>query len=406
MGAGSSGVDLNAIPSSALDRIEVLRDGAVGPVRLGRHRRRGEPGAQGRRVHAVRERRRRAAMSTDDYAGRRHHRQRERRMGHSDRRAASLGLFGEFRDRQPTNRAWADRVRGRGHRAHRRRSTTTARWSRRTIRWTSRTTTGATALEKDVLTFANFRLPVNEAGTTEIYAFGGYSHRDGTGNALPALLRQRAQLAGDLPARLPARRSAARRPTIRAAGGLRGVVSGWNYDLGATFGHNDFDYNMTTTNNASLGPCLDVAVRTGRRRDPRHGRRSGHPEPDRSSSPGRLLREEFDRRGQRRPSRSASGCPNPVNLAFGAAFRRERYAIRAGEPASWVNGVPPGPGQRDGLAPGRARRSFPGFTPGRRDRPGPDQLRALRRRARPSSRPRCWRTWPRGSRTTATSASA
>ena len=29
MGAGSSGVDLNAIPSSALDRIEVLRDGAA-----------------------------------------------------------------------------------------------------------------------------------------------------------------------------------------------------------------------------------------------------------------------------------------------------------------------------------------------------------------------------------------
>ena len=29
MGAGSSGVDLNALPSSALDRIEVLRDGAA-----------------------------------------------------------------------------------------------------------------------------------------------------------------------------------------------------------------------------------------------------------------------------------------------------------------------------------------------------------------------------------------
>ena len=29
MGAGSSGVDLNALPSGALDRIEVLRDGAA-----------------------------------------------------------------------------------------------------------------------------------------------------------------------------------------------------------------------------------------------------------------------------------------------------------------------------------------------------------------------------------------
>ena len=29
MGAGSSGVDLNALPTSALDRVEVLRDGAA-----------------------------------------------------------------------------------------------------------------------------------------------------------------------------------------------------------------------------------------------------------------------------------------------------------------------------------------------------------------------------------------
>jgi iron complex outermembrane recepter protein len=32
------------------------------------------------------------------------------------------------------------------------------------------------------------------------------------------------------------------------------------------------------------------------------------------------------------------GLPAPLNLAFGAAFRRERYVIREGEPASYVNG--------------------------------------------------------------------
>ncbi len=35
------------------------------------------------------------------------------------------------------------------------------------------------------------------------------------------------------------------------------------------------------------------------------------------------------------------GLPKPVNLAFGAAFRRERYAIRAGELASYINGGSP-----------------------------------------------------------------
>ena len=47
------------------------------------------------------------------------------------------------------------------------------------------------------------------------------------------------------------------------AGGLRGVVSGWNYDLGSTFGHNHFDHIISNTNNPSLGPCLDVPCAPG-----------------------------------------------------------------------------------------------------------------------------------------------
>jgi iron complex outermembrane receptor protein len=37
-------------------------------------------------------------------------------------------------------------------------------------------------LEKDAMTFANFRIPLNASGSSELYAFGGYSHRAGTGN--------------------------------------------------------------------------------------------------------------------------------------------------------------------------------------------------------------------------------
>ena len=36
-------------------------------------------------------------------------------------------------------------------------------------------------LEKDVMTLANFRLPLNNVGS-ELYGFGGYSFRRGTGN--------------------------------------------------------------------------------------------------------------------------------------------------------------------------------------------------------------------------------
>ena len=38
-GRGTVGVDLNSIPKAAVERIEILRDGAAAPVRLGRHRR-------------------------------------------------------------------------------------------------------------------------------------------------------------------------------------------------------------------------------------------------------------------------------------------------------------------------------------------------------------------------------
>src|SRR5207249_1630582 len=37
-------------------------------------------------------------------------------------------------------------------------------------------------LEKDVLTMANSRMPLNDAQTSELYALGGYSFRRGTGD--------------------------------------------------------------------------------------------------------------------------------------------------------------------------------------------------------------------------------
>ena len=93
----------------------------------------------------------------------------------------SLGLFGEFRDRQETNRAWADpfedagtgvadEINDKGQVIQKNNPV-----PQPNHHW-------GDGVEKDVLTFANFRLPVNTAGSSEVYAFGGYSHRDGTGN--------------------------------------------------------------------------------------------------------------------------------------------------------------------------------------------------------------------------------
>ena len=137
------------------------------------------------------------------------------------------------------------------------------------------------------------------------------------------------------------------------------MVSGWNYDAGVEFGHSDFDYNMTTTNNASLGPCLDVPCAPGPDRILGTADDPGIPNQTEFFS-GRLLREELIAAvNVARPVEI--GLPAPLNLAFGAAFRQENYKIRAGEPASWVNGFHL---DQDSAAIAPAGSSgFPGFTP-------------------------------------------
>ena len=355
MGAGSSGVDLNALPASAVDRIEVLRDGAsaqygsdaiAGVVNLVIKEGEFTPflnGDIGR-------------YTTDDYPDDGTTANVNGGWGLKLGRG-SLGLFGEYRDRRPTNRAWADpfEVAGTGvpdsinsiGQVVQKRNPV----DQPNHHW-------GDGLEKDALGFANFRMPMNEAGSSEVYVFGGYSHRDGAGNGYRRYF--------DSPRNWPEIHPLGFLPTIAgeavdysAAGGVRGVVSGWSYDLGAEFGHNDFDYNITNTNNASLGPCLDVPCAPGP--DGILGTADDPGIPNKTSFfAGRVLRQEFVS-GLNLAKAVEMGLRAPVNLAFGAAFRRERYAIRAGELASYINGFHLDQDSVD-VAPAGSS-VFPGFTP-------------------------------------------
>jgi iron complex outermembrane receptor protein len=364
MPAGSSGVDLNALPASAVDRIEVLRDGAsaqygsdaiAGVVNLVLKDGAFTPfmnGDVGRYV-------------TDDYPDDGTTTNVNGGWGIEIGRG-SLGLFGEFRDREPTNRAWADvfEVAGTGV------ADSIDPGNGQVVEGGKRNPVPqpnhhwGDGLEKDVLTFVNFRMPMNDEGTFEIYSFGGYGHRDGTGNAFRRYFDNPRNWQEIYPlGYLPTFSGTA--TDYSAAGGVRGVASGWNYDLGATFGHNNFDYNMTTTMNASLGPCLDVPCAPGPDRILGTADDPGIPNQTEFFS-GRLLRREFIAAvNVARPVEV--GLPAPLNLAFGAAFRREFYKIRAGETASWINGFhlaqdSAGP-EPTGLAPAGSS-GFPGFTPG------------------------------------------
>jgi iron complex outermembrane receptor protein len=359
MGAGSSGVDLNAIPTSAVDRIDVLRDGAsaqygsdaiAGVVNLVIKDGAFTPflnGDVGR-------------YTSDDYPDDGTTVNANGGWGLKVGRG-SLGLFGEFRDRQPTNRAWADPFEDAGTGIAD--SIVNGKVVQKRNPVDQPNHHWGDGLEKDILSFANFRLPLNDAGTTEVYSFGGYSHRDGSGNAY----RRYASNARNWPELYPL----GFLPTFSGvatdwsgAGGVRGLVGGWSYELGAEFGHNHFDYDMTTTNNASLGPCLEVPCAPGA--DGVLGTADDPGIPNQLSFfSGRVLREELVT-GLNIARSVGLGLPAPVNLAFGAAFRRERYVIREGELASWINGghlaQDSAAAEPSGIAPSGSS-GFPGFTP-------------------------------------------
>jgi iron complex outermembrane receptor protein len=357
MGAGSSGVDLNAIPSSALDRIEVLRDGAAaqygsdaiaGVVNLVLKDGAFTPFVNGDVGRYV------SPDYPDDGTTVNANGGWGIPLG-----AGSLGLFGEFRDRQPTNRAWADasetsgtgvadEINDKGQVVHKNNPV-----EQPNHHW-------GDGLERDALTFANFRLPVGTSGT-EIYSFGGYSHRNGIGNPYRRYSGSARSWDDIYPLGfLPDIQGLV--TDYSAAGGVRGLVSGWSYELGTEFGHNDFDYHINNTLNASLGPCLDVACAPGA--DGILGTDDDPGIPNQQDFfAGRVLREEWiTALNIAKPVEL--GLPNPVNLAFGTAFRRERYAIRQGELASYINGgAVDQRGFADSLAPGGSQ-SFPGFAPG------------------------------------------
>jgi iron complex outermembrane receptor protein len=336
MGAGSSGVDLNALPSGAVDRIEVLRDGAsaqygsdaiAGVVNVVM-----KEGAFAPFLNVES-----GGYATKDYPADGATTDINGGLGFGVGRG-SLTLFGEYLHRDPTNRAWPDIFLADVNGVTDVIDTLTGRILQKRNSLTQPNYHWGDGLEKDAMTFANFRLPLNPAGTSELYAFGGYSHRVGTGNGFFRYFDnvknwQELYPQGFLPEFHPDVAD------YSGAAGFRANVSGWSLDLGAELGKNRFDYNLDHTNNPSLGPCLDVACAPGP-----DGILGGAGATDDPGIPnqvsffaGRLQRQELVA-GVNLAKSVELGLPSPVNVAVGAQYRRESFKIEAGETASWING--------------------------------------------------------------------
>jgi iron complex outermembrane recepter protein len=354
MAPGSTGVDLNALPSGAIDRIEILRDGASAQygsdaiagvvnfvlkdgtfspyltVDAGRYTPDAYPDDG-------------STVTVNGGTG--------IRIGRG-----SLALFGEYRYREPTNRAWpedtdqvvpgdADEVDGDGNVIRKNNPV-----PQPNHHW-------GDGLAKDLVTFANLRLPLNPSGSSEFYASGGWSHRIGTGNGF----RRQGISERNWPQIYPLGYLPEFRPDVwdwSVATGVRGGAGAWAFDLGGTYGRNIFRYNLRNTMNVSLGPCLDRPCAPGL--DGVFGNADDPGIPNQTSfHAGTLAADEAEL--TLNVSRPVDlGLRRPANLAVGVSYRREFYDITAGEPASYING---GHLDRNGDIAPPGSQVFGGFRP-------------------------------------------
>ena len=368
-GAGSSGVDMNAIPAGAISRLEILRDGAAAQY--------GSDAIAGVVNVVLREGVFSPFISADlgQYMTSKENPAALPESGGSrpayphDGRTVdvnagwgiplgrgSLGLFAEYRDRQPTNRAGPDPV-----------DMFVAGDADEVVNGNLVAKNNAIGMpdhhwgdgaSKDFMTFASASFPFNPANPSAgVYANGGYSFRQGAGFGYFRAPSDRK----NWPAIYPNGFLPKFAPDVldfSGSGGVRGLMSGWSYDLGGTVGHNGFKYDLENTLNTSLGPCLVTACAPGPDGVLGNGDDPGIPN-KKNIFAGELKYTEailsLDASHE-----YAMGLASPVNLALGAAFRKERYQIGAGELASYVNGFYPA--QDGGEAPSGSQ-VFPGFRP-------------------------------------------
>lgn len=315
IGRGSTGVDLNAIPASAIERIEVLRDGAAAQY--------GSDAIAG--VINLELKSGASPLTLSLKTGATTHGDGEL-VDAGVSQGWSLGRGGlfaavEYRDRGDTNRAGPD-PRPQGSRDP---------VEQPNHHW-------GDAETRDLMGFFNGSAPLGAGGTTSFYTFGGISRREGShGGFFRRALENR-----NLPSIYPNGFLPLIEPEVTdlsLAAGVRGAAGEWFWDVSAQYGDNEFQFNVSNSLNVSLGPTI--------------------PPNQTSFDAGALGFDQWV--GNVDVSRGFEiGLAGPLNVAFGAELRREGYQITAGEPASYIDGG--FPDQFGGKAPAGAQ-VFPGFRP-------------------------------------------
>ncbi len=305
-GRGNTGTDLNAIPASAIQRIEILRDGAsaqygsdaiagvinivlredinrlTGSVTTGAYRTSadgdfsaGTPNTDGNRLDTSRDGNQIADDQTFD--------------GATVKLAANYGMgigedgfvnvTSELISKDKTLRPGATFRRGFGE-----------------------------AAIDGFSIFANSSVPLSDR--TEFYAFGGRNYRDTDAFAFTRNNPTARNVVSVYPDGFTPRITSVITDNSISAGVRTTTEDGWSIDLNNTYGINDFHYFIRGTINASLEEASPTDMDAG-----------GHKLSQNTSS------LDF--------SRYFDDLLSGANLAFGLEYRTENFQIFAGEPASF-----------------------------------------------------------------------
>ncbi|KAA6438669.1 TonB-dependent receptor [Dyadobacter flavalbus] len=174
--------------------------------------------------------------------------------------------------------------------------------------------------------YYNAKVPI---GTNfQVYSFGGLNKRKGDAYAWTRFADDERNIPSIYPNGFD--------PIIAStiddrsfAFGVRGIWKGWDIDLSNTYGFNKFHFNVKNSLNRSLGPLSQTTFDAG----------------------GFQLGQNVNNLNVTKYYKTIL---QGLNLAFGAEYRTEQYKIFAGERASYYNYDPTYPGGSQG---------FPGYSP-------------------------------------------
>ena len=343
VGRGTAGTDFNAIPSAAIERIEVLRDGAAAQY--------GSDAIAG--VINIVLKDDIDTGNADIYWGQTYEGDGNTWNGNANygmkvSESGFLNLTAEWRDRARTNRAgltgtrqydWVDVDPGRpaDHTLETENpdGTVTAKpawFDAREYSFERQNFRIGDADSSQKTGFYNFGLPLAEG--LELYSFGGHSSRQNNSAGFYRRANQADRTVTEIypDGFLPEINTDIGDTSLALGLAWNHEATNLNVDASINHGLNTFDFFISNSLNASYGASSPTSADAG----------------------GFELSQTAFNLDVAYPLQYQSSL---VNLAGGVEFRREGYGIQAGEPLSWINAGLGAPGAAGGI------QVFPGFRP-------------------------------------------